>query len=139
VGLLGARKEVLGAVERRLRERGVHIVFARDGYFGAEQEEALASQIHEAAPQLLLVAMGSPRTERFVARWGERMAVPLVMGVGGTFDVLAGAVRRAPDWVARHHLEWAWRFLGSPRARWERAVLDSARFVAAIASGRRLP
>jgi N-acetylglucosaminyldiphosphoundecaprenol N-acetyl-beta-D-mannosaminyltransferase len=138
VGLLGARPEVLARVEQRLEQSGVHVVFARDGYFGSEQEEALAGQIREAAPQLLLVAMGSPRTELFVARWGARMAVPLVMGVGGTFDVLAGAVRRAPDWVARAHLEWAWRWLGSPRARFHRAVLDSVRFVAAMARGERL-
>lgn len=136
--LLGATTGVSTAVDRRLRSEGVTVVGARDGFFPTHAERAVAEAVRDARPDLLLVAMGTPRSELFVARWGARMAVPLAMGVGGTFDVLAGQARRAPEAVGALGLEWAWRWAGSPRARFRRALVDSAVFAVAIASGRRL-
>lgn len=138
VYLLGAAPEVVDAVRGRLVTDGVRVVGARDGYFAPDAEAAVAEAIRDARPDLLLVAMGSPRSERFVARWGAVADVPLAMGVGGTFDVLAGRARRVPGPIGAVGLEWAWRWVGSPRARFGRAIVDSARFVAAIAAGRRL-
>ena len=138
VGLLGARPEVVAEVQRRLAGRGVQVVLARDGYFAPSEEEAIAQSVRQARPTLLLVAMGTPRTELFVARWQEIMAVPLVLGVGGTFDVLAGVARRAPRWVGDRHLEWAWRLAHAPRQRFQRAVIASARFTAAMVRRERL-
>jgi N-acetylglucosaminyldiphosphoundecaprenol N-acetyl-beta-D-mannosaminyltransferase len=138
VALLGAAPPVLETVSDRLQRRGVPVVHARHGYFAPDEERAVAQAIGRSSPHLLFVAMGSPRTEHFVARWAPVLDVPLVMGVGGTFDAWAGLARRAPALVQDAGLEWAWRWLGSPRVRFRRAVLDSAAFVAAMRRGERL-
>lgn len=138
VALFGATPEVLSEVVRRWEGRGVRVVYARDGYVREEEHPSVAREVAGSGADLLLVAMGTPKSERFIARHMEEMGVPLCMGVGGCFDVMAGVVRRAPEVVSRWHLEWAWRLSGSPRARFQRAVVDSARFVSAIARGERL-
>lgn len=138
VALLGARPEVLDRVTRQLRARGVPVVFAEHGYYEPAREAALVARIREARPHLLLVALGTPRAELFIDEHRAALGVPLAMGVGGTFDVWAGAARRAPPTLQRAGLEWAWRLAGNPRARFRRALLDSARFVHAIARGRRV-
>ena len=138
VALFGATPEVLSEVVRRWEGRGVRMVYARDGYVREEEHPSVAREVAGSGADLLLVAMGTPKSERFIARHMEEMGVPLCMGVGGCFDVMAGVVRRAPEVVSRWHLEWAWRLSGSPRARFQRAVVDSARFVSAIARGERL-
>jgi N-acetylglucosaminyldiphosphoundecaprenol N-acetyl-beta-D-mannosaminyltransferase len=134
VYLLGARPAVVARVAADLRARGVDVVGAADGYF--TDEEAAADAVARARPELLLVALGTPTAEIFVHRWGSRMGVPLAMGVGGAFDVWAGEARRAPRAVRAIGLEWAWRWAGSPRARFSRAIVDSARFVLAMARWR---
>lgn len=138
VALFGADRVTLAEVERRSVERGVNIVFARDGYAADEEHALIAQAIAQASPDLLLVAMGTPKSEIFVSRFALQMGVPLAMGVGGCLDVMAGTVRRAPAIVSRLHLEWAWRFLSSPKARFRRAILDSLRFVYAIVRHERL-
>lgn len=136
VGLLGARAEVLRRVVDQLDERGAHVAFAHHGYF--TDEAAIAASVQAAAPDLLLVALGSPRAEHFIGRRAAQMRVPLVLGVGGTFDVWAGVARRAPRLAQRAGLEWAWRLALSPRARFERALLDTVRFAVAVARGERV-
>lgn len=137
VGLLGGRPEVVAAVAAALRRRGVDTVLARDGYTGDDVERAEA--VVHARPDLLLVAMGSPRAEHFVARHADRWPGTLVLGVGGAFDVWAGAIPRAPAWTRRHGLEWAARFVRQPRRRFRRAIVDSARFALAALVGQRVP
>jgi N-acetylglucosaminyldiphosphoundecaprenol N-acetyl-beta-D-mannosaminyltransferase len=136
VALLGATHDVVEAVAAQQRARGVHVVWVRDGWFGPDEERGVAEQIAAARAQVLLVAMGSPRTEHFVVRWFDVLDVPLVMGVGGSFDVLAGTTRRAPERWQRAGLEWAWRLAESPRVRFRRAVVDGARFVLHVARQR---
>lgn len=139
VYLLGAAPEVVDAVRARLAAGGVGVVGARDGYFRPEDEPEVAAAVRDARPQLLLVALGTPKAETFVARWADTMRVPLAMGVGGTFDVLAGREPRAPRALGDRGLEWAWRLARAPRARFRRAVIDPARFALAMASGERIP
>ncbi|MEZ4238052.1 MAG: WecB/TagA/CpsF family glycosyltransferase [Myxococcota bacterium] len=139
VALLGAAPDVVDAVAARWRGVGVDVAYARCGYFAPDEERGVARAIAEAAPALLLVATGTPRAELFVARWAPVLQVPLAMGVGGAFDVMAGRTPRAPDGVGAAGLEWAWRLAHAPRARFRRAVLGSAGFAAAIARGDRLP
>lgn len=138
VYLLGASSDVVDEVARRLREAGVEVVGARDGYFPTHEERAVAEAVRDTHPDLLLVAMGTPRSELFLTRWGPTLAVPLAMGVGGTFDVLAGRAERAPDTVGRLGLEWAWRWVTSPRIRFRRAIVDSVVFVVSIGAGLRI-
>jgi N-acetylglucosaminyldiphosphoundecaprenol N-acetyl-beta-D-mannosaminyltransferase len=135
VWLLGGGSDVAAEVARRVRALGVDVVGARDGYFGESDAAAVADAIHDARPDLVLVGMGTPRSELFV---GRAVRVPLAMGVGGTFDVIAGRVRRAPSVVGRVGFEWAWRLAGAPRTRFRRAIVDSVRFATAMARGERV-
>lgn len=135
VYLLGAREEVVREVARRSRQRYPGLVIAgwRNGYWQAREEPAVAEAIREARPDILFVALGSPAKETFLARWQARMQVPFAMGVGGSFDVAAGRVRRAPRWMQRAGLEWFFRFLQEPRRMFRRYFIDSAGFFAMLA------
>jgi N-acetylglucosaminyldiphosphoundecaprenol N-acetyl-beta-D-mannosaminyltransferase len=95
---LGARPQVLARCVEWVRAQHprLHIAGWRDGYWRADEEEAVAEQIARARPQLLFVAISSPRKEQFLSRHRSRMRIPFAMGVGGTFDVVAGVTRRAP-------------------------------------------
>ena len=109
---LGATNEVLVAAVARMRELypDVAIVGQHHGYFGSEAEAEVAAQIGAVRPDILLVAMTSPKKERFLSRWSGELGIAVCHGVGGSFDVLAGKVRRAPRlWQRLGHL-W-------PRAR----------------------
>jgi N-acetylglucosaminyldiphosphoundecaprenol N-acetyl-beta-D-mannosaminyltransferase len=127
---LGARKSVVERVVQVSRRRWPDIDIAgwRDGFFRPEDEEDVAEEIAESKAHLLFVALPSPRKELFCARFLDRMNVPFCMGVGGSFDVLAGELERAPVWMRENGLEWAHRLVLEPRRMWRRAVLDSARF-----------
>ncbi len=117
--LLGASPGVAGAAAQVLRQRhpGIQIVGTQHGYFSAEEETAAIGDIRQARPDLLLVAFGAPRQEQWIHRWMHDLGVPVAIGVGGSLDVLAGRVRRAPRWMQRLGLEWLYRALLEPR-RW---------------------
>jgi N-acetylglucosaminyldiphosphoundecaprenol N-acetyl-beta-D-mannosaminyltransferase len=131
VYVLGARHEVLEEAVRRLRDRHPALALAgwRDGYFAAEDEDAVADAIAASRADILLVAMSSPRKELFLGRQGPRMGVPFVMGVGGAIDVVAGTTRRAPRVLQRLGLEWLFRLLQEPRRLFRRYAVTNARFV----------
>jgi N-acetylglucosaminyldiphosphoundecaprenol N-acetyl-beta-D-mannosaminyltransferase len=101
---------------------------AHDGYWGGSDEEVVAA-IREVRPDILFVAMPSPRKEYWLAEHLQRLQVPFAMGVGGSFDVYAGHVRRAPPWMQRSGLEWAFRFLQEPRRMWKRYLLGNLEFL----------
>jgi N-acetylglucosaminyldiphosphoundecaprenol N-acetyl-beta-D-mannosaminyltransferase len=131
VFLLGARPEVLEAAVGRLRARHPRLAVAgcRDGYFSREEEAGVVARIRAARPDLLFVAMPTPRKEYFLARWGVELGVPFSMGVGGALDVLAGTTRRAPRPVQQLGLEWAFRVAQEPRRLWRRYLVTNAVFV----------
>lgn len=130
VYLLGARAEVVGGVKRIYEQRypGLQVVGARDGYWKPEQEDAVAQTIAEARPDLLFVAISSPKKEQFLGRYQAAMKVPFAMGVGGTFDVAVGKVSRAPLWMQRSGLEWFYRFLQEPTRMFRRYFIDDMAF-----------
>jgi N-acetylglucosaminyldiphosphoundecaprenol N-acetyl-beta-D-mannosaminyltransferase len=127
---LGAKPHVLERTVRRLGEMYPHVQFvgAHHGYFSADDEPALAARIAAARPDILLVAMTSPKKERFLARWTPTMDVPVCHGVGGSFDVVAGEVRRAPAVWQRLGLEWLYRVKQEPRRLWKRYLVTNALF-----------
>lgn len=94
---------------------GISIVGTRDGYFTPEEEPAIVTAIQDANPDLLLVALGVPRQEKWLAKYRKAIGVPLSIGVGGTFDVMAGMVKRAPRWMQRSRLEWLYRGFAQPQ------------------------
>lgn len=129
VFLYGARPEVNAEAAARLRQvyPGIRIVGARDGYVTPEQMPGLIEEINRLAPQILFVALGSPRQELWMEKYLPQLNVRVCQGVGGTFDVIAGRVRRAPVFFRRNNLEWFYRLLTEPRRAIRQAALP--RFV----------
>jgi N-acetylglucosaminyldiphosphoundecaprenol N-acetyl-beta-D-mannosaminyltransferase len=123
---LGAEAWVNRKVAELISKRypGVQLVGCRDGYFTVDEEEQVARAIRDAKADLLFVAMTSPNKENFMARWGDVMNATVTHGVGGSFDVFAGKVRRAPKIMQKIGLEWFFRMLQEP-ARLSRRYLTS--------------
>jgi N-acetylglucosaminyldiphosphoundecaprenol N-acetyl-beta-D-mannosaminyltransferase len=115
--LLGATPAVLAAALRKLRRRypSLEIAGSHHGYFTDEREDAICDLIRTSGAHCLFIAMPTPRKERFMHRHRDTLGVPFVMGVGGTFDVVAGHVQRAPALVQIAGLEWAYRMMQEPR------------------------
>jgi len=130
VFLLGAKADTLERVVEIAQQRypGMVIAGYQDGYSSDEQQEHVARMIKEACPDVLLVAMSSPKKEIFMKRWGEFMDVPVCHGVGGSFDVMAGATRRAPAWMQRLGLEWLYRIFQEPGRMWKRYLTTNLIF-----------
>lgn len=130
--LLGAREAVVSKVRTDYESRYPGLVIAghRNGYWRPEEEPEVVEQIAAARPDILFVAISSPKKEQFLGRYQAQMCVPFAMGVGGTFDVAAGLVRRAPRWMQRAGLEWFFRFLQEPRRMFRRYFVDDMAFVA---------
>lgn len=130
VFLLGASAESNATACSKLRQRypGLRIVGRRDGYF--QDPMGVVRQINESQPDLLFVAMGSPRQELWIAKHREALKPPFCMGVGGSFDVVAGKAKRAPGIFRKTGTEFIFRLATQPR-RWRRQ-LALPLFVAAL-------
>lgn len=136
VYFLGATAEVLKkAIEELKRAHPrLQVAGSRHGYWSSEAEEArIVEDIRRAKADVLFIGISSPKKELFAYRHGPRMGVPFVMGVGGSFDVIAGVTRRAPTWMQQVGLEWFWRFLQEPRRMWRRYFVDDMKFVLLVA------
>jgi len=130
VYLLGATEEVNRTVADRIKldYPGITVVGRRNGYFSAIEEEAIANDIAQTSPDILLVAITSPKKEQFLARWSDRIQVPICHGVGGSFDVYAGKVKRAPLSWQRCGMEWLYRLLQEPGRMWQRYLVTNSLF-----------
>lgn len=127
---LGATPPVLAQAVRHMRadHPGLCVAGFAHGYFQEHEEARIAQEVADAAADILFVAMTSPKKEHFMARWSQCMRVPVVHGVGGSFDVLAGVVRRAPLSWQRLGLEWAYRLRQEPRRLWKRYLTTNMVF-----------
>ena len=94
---------------------GIEIVGVRDGYFKEEDDAAIIDGIRASHPDLLLVALGVPKQEKWIHAHLTQLGVPVAIGVGGTLDVMAGVMKRAPRWMQRAKLEWLFRGLLQPQ------------------------
>ncbi len=114
---LGAAPGVAAQAADRLRNQfsGLQIAGIHDGFFGDEESASIAAEIRASGAKALLVAMGIPRQEKWIRKHLNETGVCVAMGVGGTFDVFSGNVRRAPAWMQRHGLEWLFRLAMNPR------------------------
>lgn len=121
--LLGSGGDTAVRAAEALRNAypGAQIVGARDGYFREDESRAVAAAIRASGANLLLVGLGSPKQELWLARWLGATGCGAGIGVGGSFDVYAGNVQRAPGLVRRVGLEWAYRLMKEPR-RWRRQL-----------------
>ena len=129
--ILGATAEVLDSAISRMRRElpSLRLAGYHDGYYADEEETELAASIAAAHPDILFVAMSSPRKEYFLARHGRAIGAPFVMGVGGAIDVYAGVVQRAPVFIQRLGLEWLFRLMQEPRRLAKRYATTNALFV----------
>jgi N-acetylglucosaminyldiphosphoundecaprenol N-acetyl-beta-D-mannosaminyltransferase len=134
VYFLGARQEIVEEVVRReiLRHPGLTVAGYRNGYWTPAEEAGVVRVIAESLPDVLLVAMPSPQKEHFLGRHKDTLAVPFVMGVGGSFDVVAGKVTRAPRWMQQGGLEWLFRLLQEPRRMFLRYLIGNTGFIALV-------
>nr|WP_307728052.1 WecB/TagA/CpsF family glycosyltransferase [Massilia terrae] len=132
VFLLGAREEVVSKVAETYQRKYPRLALAgyRNGYWKGEAEEAeVARQVRDSRADLLFVAISSPKKEQFLGKYQAEMKIPFAMGVGGTFDVAIGRVRRAPLWMQKSGLEWFYRFLQEPRRMFRRYFIDDMAFI----------
>ena len=140
VYFLGAKQEAVEGAVANLRRAHPALVVAgsHDGYFRGREAEVVA-EVRAARPDLLFVAMGSPAQEYFLAEHFDELAVPFSLGVGGSFDHVAGLSRRAPRWMQRAGLEWLHRLASEPRRLWRRYLIGNARFAVLLLRERRRP
>lgn len=126
--LLGARQEVLDTLRGVFEERwpGVRIAGARNGYFDESDHTEVVDDVRRSGADLLFIGMPSPFKELWAAEHLDEFGADLVLGVGGSFDVLAGYVPRAPRIMQRAGLEWAWRLACEPRRMWRRYAVTNA-------------
>jgi N-acetylglucosaminyldiphosphoundecaprenol N-acetyl-beta-D-mannosaminyltransferase len=131
VYLLGARQEVVTKLVEQCAASypGLRVAGYRNGYFGEADEADILSSIRNSGAHMLFVGMPSPFKEVWCHRYREELQAPLIMGVGGSFDVVAGFVSRAPQWMQGIGMEWFWRFLMEPGKMWKRYLVSNSRFL----------
>ena len=130
VYLLGATEEIVSSLAQRLRSRHPDLlVECADGYFTQDQAAARAARIQSSGAAILFVGMGVPRQENFIEEQWDRLGVGMAIGVGGSFDVLAGLRARAPLWMQQAGLEWFFRLIQEPRRLFARYLVTNSRFV----------
>jgi len=129
---LGAAPDVAEVVAERLAAAnpGLDVAGTFAGTPRVEDEDEVIAQVHETTPDLLFVAYGVPAEEKWIARNRARLGVPVMIGVGGTFDFVAGVTKRAPVWMRRLGMEWLYRLVREPW-RWRRQ-LAIPRFLALV-------
>jgi N-acetylglucosaminyldiphosphoundecaprenol N-acetyl-beta-D-mannosaminyltransferase len=128
---LGAKREVVEKLAERCKTDFPGLVVAgfRDGYFGPADHPKIIEEIRASSPDLLFVGMPSPFKETWCEEHRERLNVPVIVGVGGSFDVLAGFIRRAPQVLQSFGMEWSWRLLMEPRKMWRRYLSTNSEFL----------
>jgi N-acetylglucosaminyldiphosphoundecaprenol N-acetyl-beta-D-mannosaminyltransferase len=129
---LGAKEEVVSEVVRKYSEQYSAEIIAgyRNGYFNESEELQIAQDIARSGANMLFVAISSPKKENFLYKYRHELKqVNFIMGVGGSFDVVAGKVNRAPVWMQKVGLEWFYRFAQEPRRMWKRYTVGNYRFI----------
>lgn len=131
VYLFGAKEEVVTKVKEIYEKQypGIQIVGYRNGYFTEEDEEEIVRNMAESGADMMFVAFSSPKKEYWVNKYINQLNIPFVMGVGGSFDIVAGVTVRAPEWWQKHGLEWLYRFIQEPRRMWKRYIIGNFKFV----------
>ncbi|WP_291632264.1 WecB/TagA/CpsF family glycosyltransferase [Clostridium sp.] len=114
--LLGSTKETVDMcnINLRTKYRKLNILGSHDGYFEMDNCEEILKEIEKVSPSVLFVAMGCPRQEMFIAKYMDRLPCSIFMGVGGSFDIIAGNLKRAPKWMIKLGLEWLYRVAKEP-------------------------
>jgi len=132
VYFFGAKEEIVQEVVKKYSEKYSPNIIAgyRNGYFKKEEEKDIAKQISESGANILFVAISSPTKENFLYQNKALLSnVNFIMGVGGSFDVVSGKVKRAPLWMQKNGLEWFYRFIQEPKRMWRRYLVGNTKFI----------
>lgn len=131
VFFLGAKEDVVTKVVETYRTKFGNEIIAgyRNGYYKKEEELSIAKQIAASGAHILFVAITSPYKEIFLNTYKDIIKVPFIMGVGGSFDVISGKVRRAPVWMQNAGLEWLYRVIQEPKRMWKRYLVGNSKFI----------
>ena len=130
----GAKEEVVKEVVRRFQEQypELKVVGYRNGYFKSEESIKIAEDINKSGADILFVAFSSTMKEFWIKEHMDIMKIPFAMGVGGSFDVVAGKTTRAPRWMQKCGLEWFHRFIQEPRRMFKRYIGGNVKFIKLI-------
>jgi len=129
---LGATQDVVNRLVEIYKEQYSDDIIAgyRNGYFEKNEEEQIAKEISDSGANMLFVAITSPKKEIFLNTYKNQLTnVNFVMGVGGSFDVIAGKVKRAPLWMQNLGLEWLYRVMQEPKRMWKRYLVGNTKFI----------
>jgi N-acetylglucosaminyldiphosphoundecaprenol N-acetyl-beta-D-mannosaminyltransferase len=122
VFLFGGKPGIADEASSRLEDMyGTLIAGMLNGYFDPEDEDSIIERINDSEPDILFVALGAPKQEFWIDKYRDRLNVPVVIGVGGSFDVISGQVERAPAFFQKMGIEWLWRLIKEPW-RWKRML-----------------
>lgn len=127
----GAKEEVVKSVIDIYKEKYKNLKVSgyRNGYFKEDDVEDIVNDMRNSNADILFVAFSSPKKEYFLAENIENINIPFCMGVGGSFDVVAGKTKRAPEWMQKVGLEWFYRFLQEPGRMWKRYLVGNLTFI----------
>ncbi|MEO6814431.1 MAG: WecB/TagA/CpsF family glycosyltransferase [Ginsengibacter sp.] len=126
----GMEEIVKRVIDIYTRKYGSQIIAGfRNGYFKEDEEPGIANQISNSKADILFVAMSSPKKEIFLNTYKDIIQTSFIMGVGGSFDVVAGLVKRAPKWMQEWGMEWFYRVMQEPRRMWKRYLFGNSAFI----------
>ena len=128
VFLLGAKQQVLDTCVQKIKSNypNLRIAGSRNGYFSEKETDGIVAQIRASRADIVFLGMGSPMKERFADRYATELGVTVIQGVGGSFDVMADLVKRAPVWIQRIGMEWLYRVAQEPRRMFWRYTTTNA-------------
>jgi N-acetylglucosaminyldiphosphoundecaprenol N-acetyl-beta-D-mannosaminyltransferase len=138
VFLFGGREGIADRCARYLgiMYPGLRIVGTHHGHCASAEQESILSRVNARRPDLLLVGMGTPMQERWIHQNAAALDVGVCFGVGGFFDFLAGDKPRAPEWLRKAGMEWAFRFFNDPAGKWNRVVVEIPAFLGRVVTAR---
>lgn len=129
--LFGAKEEVVKKVKSIFLKQypTLKIVGVRNGYFKEEDEPQIVADMAASGADMMFVAFSSPKKEYWINKYINELNIPFIMGVGGSFDVVAGITSRAPKWMQDHGLEWFYRFIQEPKRLFKRYIIGNIKFI----------
>lgn len=139
VYFFGAKEEILQDMLKNFEERypALNVVGYRNGYFSPEDEKHIQEDIKEKKPDFVFVGITSPKKEYIIQSFMDNGINAVFMGVGGSFDVLSGHIKRAPLWMQNAHLEWLFRVANEPKRLFKRYFVGNVTFIKRVLDEKR--
>ncbi len=131
VFFFGAKQEVVEKVVTKYQRLfpSLKVAGYNNGYYVKEEEKHIAEKIGETKADILFVAFGTPKKEKFISAYKDIINVPVIHGVGGSFDIIAGVTKRAPIWMQQYGFEWFFRIIQEPGRMWKRYLGTNSLFI----------